>query len=401
MRYDDGSVLGVNQVTGEPVVLSDTDAGFHTLVMGGPMSGKTTAMLNVVENAVRRGIPVIYVDGRGGDTADRVERFTREQGVPFLHFSMLPDSDAYHPLSSGRHALIQEGLVDLRSWSDDRRCEIDHYFQTVFHVLEACEVPIDLFHVGRHLSVGKLYRLVREKNQEALMPLIQTLENPHPELQTFLLEIRLLMDGEIGDLFNGQHKTRVIDLSQPRLPGGVTYFSLNPLISTARVEILGKLIVNDINALIAHRRLQGHTQPLCVVFDEFSLFAGEQMVRLLTQGREAGVYAVLSAQSFSQITQSSSYTVLGQVLDNTSNYLIQGQSYPPYAKVLVNVLGAKTQMTVTSRLNGHPTHVGSVRRTRLFRGHLTEITRLRNGETIVVNKRQLDMQKIQIHQGEI
>ena len=62
---EDGSLLGVDKMSGRRVLLTDADANTHTLVLGTTGSGKTVTILNLVESAIDRALPVVYIDGKG------------------------------------------------------------------------------------------------------------------------------------------------------------------------------------------------------------------------------------------------------------------------------------------------------------------------------------------------
>src|SRR3990167_7412846 len=88
-----GTVFGVNQVTGKPVVLFDHDANLHTLAIGTTGSGKTTALTNFVESAIQKRWPLFYVDGKGDlALAQSISNFAKANNVPCYIFSMIGES---------------------------------------------------------------------------------------------------------------------------------------------------------------------------------------------------------------------------------------------------------------------------------------------------------------------
>jgi hypothetical protein len=60
---DDGTVIGID-VNGNTVKITDEELNGHCLVLGATGAGKTTTLMNFIESAVRRRIPVIIVDGK-------------------------------------------------------------------------------------------------------------------------------------------------------------------------------------------------------------------------------------------------------------------------------------------------------------------------------------------------
>jgi DNA segregation ATPase FtsK/SpoIIIE-like protein len=62
---ESGTFMGIDKMDGRHVDISDADANTHSLVLGTPGSGKTASVLNLVESAIHRKLPVVYVDGKG------------------------------------------------------------------------------------------------------------------------------------------------------------------------------------------------------------------------------------------------------------------------------------------------------------------------------------------------
>ena len=88
--------------------LTDADAKQHTLVLGTIGSGKTVAILNVVESAIQRQLPMVYVDGKGDYAlAQRVISYATARGWPAYLFAMNGDSCLYNPACRWR-LLIEE-----------------------------------------------------------------------------------------------------------------------------------------------------------------------------------------------------------------------------------------------------------------------------------------------------
>ena len=183
----------------------------------------------------------------------------------------------------------------------------------------------------------------------------------------------------------------------------VVYFCLQPLAFPAYAETLGKLIINDIKSLLASLLTQSKKIKLYTIFDEFSIFAGDQIVNLVNQGRGAGVHAVLSTQSLSDILRKGDESLLGQILNNTNNYIIQRQNNPNDAEVLSNLIGTEFAFEVTAQLSAEQggTGLGSVKQTREFIVHPDEIKRLTLGQAIFVNKQAFRVQKVLLRKGAI
>lgn len=62
---EDGVVLGLDD-NGKPVPLYDKEVNMHAFVSGATGAGKTNTLTVILESAIRRGKPVIIVDGKRG-----------------------------------------------------------------------------------------------------------------------------------------------------------------------------------------------------------------------------------------------------------------------------------------------------------------------------------------------
>ena len=206
---DGGTLLGIDKTSGRQVVLSDADANTHTLVLGTTGSGKTVTVLNMVESAIDRGLPVIYVDGKGDQAlAESVVDYAWSQGRPAYLFSLAGPSCRYNPLASGGYSAKKDRIIELRDWSEDHYRKLaEGYMQTVFKVLEAVEVKTDLLTVADLMSAEKLQGLIRkasrqlgERRAQALSDQVE-LHKPEAHVESLRAEIRNLAWSEVGHLF--------------------------------------------------------------------------------------------------------------------------------------------------------------------------------------------------------
>lgn len=402
--YRFGTILGVDRSHGHYVQIDDKDANLHTLAIGTTGSGKTTGIANIIESAIVRRYPLFYVDGKGDlELARRVQCFAESKGVPFYLFSMVGDSLKYNPIAFGGFTSKKDRIVELRHWSEDHYRKLaEGYLQTVFKIIEKADISLDLHSLAKYLVPESLYQLARHIGDATLVKDIEKLEENRRDINSLIAEIENIAESEIGHLFDCS-VGEVITLDKVLSENAVVYFCLQPLAFPAYAETLGKLIINDIKSLVASLLAQSVKIKLFTIFDEFSIFAGDQIVNLINQGRGAGVHAVLSTQSLSDIVRKGDEALLGQILNNTNNYIIQRQNNPNDAEVLSNLIGTESCFEVTSQLSDNQggTGLGSVKQTREFIIHPDEIKRLMLGQAILVNKQAFKVQKILLRKGAI
>jgi type IV secretory pathway TraG/TraD family ATPase VirD4 len=105
--------------------------------------------------------------------------------------------------------------------------------------------------------------------------------------------------------------------------------------------------------------------------------------------RSAGIHAILSTQSLSDIEKKGGTSLVGQILNNCNNYFIYRQNNHADAEMLANLIGTQDTHQITSQLDSKigSTGAGTVRQTKEFIIHPDEIKRLELSRAIVVNKR--------------
>ena len=395
------SLLGYNAASNQKIYLSDIDANHHTFAIGTTGSGKTTALMNIVESAIDRKIGLVYVDGKGDrNLANKIEKYAKKQGVPFYLFSMSGSDLKYNPLASGGFTSKKDRIIELRTWSEDHYRKIaEGYLQSVFKVLEKAKIDADIVSLAKHLELDDLFLWARRLGDKPLMKELSRLEGSRKDISSLIAEIENLASSEIGHLFDCSQGT-VLTLNEVCAQNAIAYFCLSPLAFPAYAKTLGKLIINDLKAVISEQLAQTHKNTMYTIFDEFSVFAGDQVINLINQGREAGVCAVLPTQSLSDIEKQGGRALVGQVINNCNNYIIQRQNNPEDANMLAEIIG--TQESFDHRLNISQDSVSrSLMPNREYIVHPENIKRLKKGQAIVLNKIDFCVQEANIRKGKI
>ena len=411
-----GTLLGVDKHDRKPIILSDSDANKHVMVLGTIGSGKTVSVLNVVESTIDRALPMIYVDGKGDyDLATKVMAYAKAHGRPAYLFAMNGESCRYNPLSNGGYSAKKDRIVELRTWSEDHYRKLaEGYMQTVFKVLDACDIGVDLATAADFMSTKKLRGLIEAQagdlpDARCLTEKVRQQEAAEEHIESLSAEIRNLADSEIGHLFDTQAVGRGArsghdhDASRANRPAAlellraieekaVVYFCLPALQFPALAETLGKLIINDLKAAVAAQltKPEAHRPRIYTVFDEFGVFAGEQVLNLINMGRSAGVHAVLASQSVADLgraVQDSPDHFIRQVFGSCKTYIIHQLNAADDVIAMVETIGTEDSTEYTAQIDSlGTTGVGAARRAKVFRVHPDSIKTLAMGEAIFFNK---------------
>src|SRR5262249_3302579 len=128
--------------------------------------------------------------------------------------------------------------------------------------------------------------------------------------------------------------------------GAIVYFALPALTFPSFTKMLGKLVINDIKANIA--ALTGDKKIFCI-FDEFSVFAGDQILNLVNMGRDKGVHAVLGTQGLADLDQVSK-TFRQQALNCVNTIICHRLNDQDSAEGVVKWVGTKEDFMLTGQL---------------------------------------------------
>lgn len=403
----DGSVIGTDSYA-RSAVLSDKMANQHTLVLGTTGAGKTVTVCNIVESAVNRQLPVIYIDGKGDYAlAQRIAAYAQSHGRKAHVFSMKGQSLAYNPLATGGFTSKKDRIIELREWTEEHYKKLaEGYLQTVFKVMEQCGVPCDLMSLSQHLDFKRLKALIREHeahlpDAQALMDELLSQQEASENIASVIAEIRNFTTSEIGTLFQvkdppspdgsgAASDEEALTLQGILERGEIAYFCLPALEFPSMAQTLGRLVINDLKATMAQQLTTGGPKKLYAIFDEFSVFAGEQVLNVINMGRSAGIHAVLSTQSLSDIASGRKENAdhfINQVVGNCNNFILHRQNSAEDAEKLASIIGTTNTLEYTAQVSqSGPTHMGTVKQTRGFIAHPDEIKALQTGEAFFFTK---------------
>ena len=197
-----GTVLGKYHATLDALI-DDKEANLHILTLGATGSGKTVTISKFVTSAIRRGIPVIYVDGKGDTVlgqklANYADKWNRRSWL----FDMNAGSTLrYNPLSSGGITSKKDRIIEMREWSEPYyKTLAEGYLQMIFKMMDLCGVKIDLATTTKYLSIPAIKAELRKHFRgDAYKQL-----DKEVHLQEKAQEHALNVKGEIENLINSE-----------------------------------------------------------------------------------------------------------------------------------------------------------------------------------------------------
>ena len=394
--YRDALVIGANALTGKRIVLTEHELNRATVCVGRSGAGKTTTILNFVEYAVSRGIPVLMIDHKGDRSlGETICRLARENGRPSYLFDA-QDTDTscfYNPLTARNYTARADCIVGLRdNWTEEHyKLLATEQIQTTFRVLEYLGIESDLVQLPHFMTSQVLLALVRSRGlrgseyQTLANDIMKMKENEKAGIGSLRASITNLTTASFGPLFDlalaRELNKPILELPTARREGAVVYFGLSALVFPETSKRFFALISNDLkNALAAQNT------PWLNIFDECSSM-GPQVINIVNQGRTYGCLAVLGTQSFSDFILPSHPQFVRQVVASANAFIFHDLTDPEDAELAARIIGTSLTVGQTSQMVGDSaTGVSSAREVREFRVHPDDLKSSATGEAYVLNK---------------
>jgi type IV secretory pathway TraG/TraD family ATPase VirD4 len=382
----DGTVLGVSKYNGNYLIVPDKDINQVLLVLGTTGGGKTITLRRFYKRAITQGYPLVIVDGKPDENnIEWLRDLAKQHGRRFIGFNCgnyLP----YDPLANGGYTELKDKIICLKDeWSSDHyRSIAEDYLQTTLEVLIKSKRSFDLRTVVDCLNYEELAMLVRETDDPVLMKRVSGLEQyDRKDITGLQAHLNILIHSELGQFFEKNETT--FTLLEAIEQNAVVYFALPALRFPSFSKVLGKLVVNDLKAVV-DRTLSA--QRIFTVFDEFSVFAGEQVLNLVNMGRGKGVHAIFGTQGLADLDKVD-VTFKNQVLNCANTIICHRVNDQETAETVVSWVGTKDVFTVTAQINMKEgdAAMGTVRRNKEFIIHPDDIKQgLQTGEAFYITK---------------
>ena len=399
----DAVVLG-RDPAGASVLLSDRQLSAHALILGASGAGKSTSMLRILTDHVRRGRPVVAIDMKGSPTfARELASAAAAVGRPFLIWT--PDGSAHwNPLQHGNATELKDKLIATERFTEPHyQRAAERYVQTVLQVLQRADAarPPTLAAVVDLMDPPKLSAMLRRVPRPAADRVQDYLAALTPDQLSAIrgLGTRLAIVSEshtgpyLGPAPAGQGG-EAIDLRAALEGRQVVLFSLNSSTYGKLSAQIGTLAIQDLVTAVGHRlgrrEVDGTPAQALIAVDEFSALGSDNLIALLARGREAGASVLLATQELADLDRAAR-GLRDQVLGNTAVKLAHRQDVPASAQTIAQMAGTRKVWEETQQLGGrllgaHHTGRGTRRQVEQFIIHPNEIKTLPTGQAVLITK---------------
>jgi conjugal transfer pilus assembly protein TraD len=398
-----GVLLG-RDGAGTAVRLSDRQLSAHALILGASGSGKSTTLLRILTDHIRRGRPVVAVDMKGSPAfAHELVSAATAAGRPCLRWT-LDGSAHWNPLQHGNATELKDKLIATERFTEPHyQRAAERYVQTALQVLQAADPdrPPTLEGVVRLMDPRRLSGMLRHLPRPAADRVQDYLATLTPDQLSAIrgLGTRLAIISEshtgpyLGPAVSGADGA-TIDLRAALEGRAVVLFSLNSSTYGKLSAQIGTLVIQDLVTAVGHRlghRAAGGTpQQALIAIDEFSALGSDNVISLLARGREAGASVLLATQELADLDRAAR-GLRDQVLGNTAVKLAHRQDVPDSAQTIAQMAGTVKAWDETQQIGGrllgaHRTNRGTRRQVEQFIVHPNDIKTLPTGQAVLITK---------------
>jgi conjugal transfer pilus assembly protein TraD len=250
-------------------------------------------------------------------------------------------------------------------------------------------------------KVEKVKKTVVEKRkrsvtklQEGMQRIKEILDDEFPEeivegcLTRLKMQLGELLESDLGHLFVESEKG--IDLQQITDCNDVVIFSISGSRYADYIRKIGKMIILDVNSLVAYRQAKGR-KSIFGVYDEFSAYGDRRIVDIVNKSRSAGFECIISTQTLSDIDAVD--PIMTEQIISNCNILATGRvNSSKDAERIAQVFGTYSDQEVTQQIQKKYPHLsyeaemGTVRNVERFRANPSEIKNLQIGEVFLNRK---------------
>ncbi|HTX29865.1 MAG TPA: helicase HerA-like domain-containing protein [Solirubrobacteraceae bacterium] len=385
---------------GRRISLDERELSAHGLILGASGSGKTTALLTILEQQIRRGLPVVAIDLKGSPTfTAQLAQAAAAAGRPFKLWT--PDGPGFwNPLQHGNATEGKDKLIASEHFSEPHyQRAAERYVQMLLRVLGHLHpgTPATLDEVVGLMDPKRLPGLLRQLPQD-LADRVQDYRQGLTSDQLSAIRglqtrLAVITESAAGGYLK-PHGAETVDLRAALEGPEVVLFSLNSSRYGKFAAQLGTLVVQDLISASGQRleaQRSGDAPGLAVVaIDEFSAIGGEHVVALFARGREAGIGVLVATQEMADLAHAGR-GVRDQVVGSTAFKLILRQEVPDSARMVAELAGTERVWEETRQIGGGVIFPGAAgrgtrRQVERFIIDPNQVKTLRTGEAVLISR---------------
>jgi type IV secretory pathway TraG/TraD family ATPase VirD4 len=390
----DAILLGT-EPSGRQVLLGDRELSAHGLILGASGAGKSTTLLRILSEQIRRGRPVVAIDLKGSPAfAHQLELAALAAGRRLRVWT--PDGpERWNPLASGNATELKDKLIATERFTEP------HYQRAAERYIQIALQALREAHPERELSLASIVAMMDPKRLAALtrkLPderaehvrdyLSGLTTDQHSAIRGLASRLAVISESHTGPYLEATPSG--IDLRAALAGREPVLFSLNSSTYGKLAAQIGTLVVQDLVTAAGHRLTEGSPELAIVAIDEFSALGSDNVMSLLARGRESGVSVLLATQELADLDRAGR-GLRDQVLGNTAVKIAHRQDVSESAQALARMAGTVKQWEPTYHLQPGPLGISDARRCTMrlvdtYAVDPNEIRALQAGDAVLITK---------------
>lgn len=418
---DNGVTLGISKETGKKIIQTDDQAAAHTLIFGASGSGKTTTVMNMMRDMIKRGHGVVVIDLKGGiDIPARAKELADREGKTFRHWTMHPKNEQYNgpsemgpafydPISRGEPTRRKDLLMAIHEWNEPYyKALAEEYLQKAFEI-QIATPDKTVSTIEDIASLFELTELTNRANRLANMPqhrsMIEEINRMNDEKQTaqeksaiFTLKsiIRSLILSTAGHWLKkdptGKNNINLKDVAHN---SEVVVFSLDSSTYSEVAGVLGNLIIQDLKTVTSELRINPAPFPIHIIIDEFAELKSNNAIQLVNKARDARMPVILATQTLGDL-RAISDSFADQLLGVVNAFIIHRANTLEDSKDFAGLTGLEIKKKFRQSVDhkssafgfgqGSGSGSGTIEDVEDFRVSVSTFQELQRGEMVWVSK---------------
>ena len=362
------NAFGYSLISRKDIGISKIDFSRNTVVCGTTGAGKNVTLDNIIEDRLKQGLPVTFIDGKGDNEALRKFKALNEHyGRKCYIFSeRYPLSDNCNPILEGEASTIVDRLFSIFEWGEP------YYADTNYIALE------------------RAVRALKKSNSPITIQAIHDYIDSNlktKETQNIINKLSKINNSAFGKLLSG--KEDAITFSKIRDEKASIYIGLSTLGYPEVSSAIGKLFIYELmyhSYSIFADRIDPEVKPkapFSVVIDELGSLITEDFISLVNKCRGAGIGVCVSFQLLSDL-DSVSPQFRDRLIGNMNNFFIGHCHLESEAEFWSKMIGtAHNQKFTYQTQNELEQAMGSVRDVEEFLIHPNTFKNLKIGQFVV------------------
>lgn len=371
----EGTLLGDTHLV--PVSIPDTHRQGHIFTMGTTRSGKTRLAELMIEQDIKKGYSVLWIDPKGdiqilSKIAQIAKEVGREQELMFLSPVFADRSIRLDPLS---HYFMPEEVVS--HVVSGIRAKEEFFINVAYEVTLIVVQSLILFaekegkspqfnfqSIKERISYPDLLKLKSqleglktEEADEILSSLYQILSSPQDYFSKVSSSLRTVLTalsvGSVGKVIGKASANPFIE----RLEKGrsvILVIQTGSLLTRRTAHIIARVLLSMVQSFVGRVLAGGGTinPPICIHIDEASNVLYLGIEDLFNKAGGAGIWLHLMTQSYQDLVAELGEPHAKKILDNTNTKIVFRVNDPQTARYVSDLAGVKRRFSPILSLGG-------------------------------------------------